>query len=129
MPGVYFDQKLNRGYGGLAGVPTKAGTFVATVTVEKVIQKSSGKKLIGVTVDSRDAICIVVVQPLPDWIAGTFHGWMTEPLPGYVGDDTTGGFVAGSSLAKVTIGSTGKVSVNIGGMKYTADRLIPAVMR
>lgn len=74
VPGVSFNPKLNNGYGGLTGAPTKAGTFVATVTVEKVTKKKAGKK-IKVTTESKDATCLVVVQPLPEWLVGTYNGW------------------------------------------------------
>ena len=127
VPGVSFDPKLNRGYGGLTGAPTKAGTFVATVTVEKVTKKKVGKK-IKVTTESKDATCLVVVQPLPEWLVGSYSGWTSELLPGYVGEDAAAGFVPGSRIVKATISSTGKFSADVGGTKFAVNNLKQAVM-
>ena len=125
VPGVSFNPKLNNGYGGLTGVPKKAGTFVATVTVEKVTKKKSGKK-IKVTTESKDATCLVVVQPLPEWLVGSFGGWTTELLPGYLdekGESAYYGFIGSSRIVKATIGSTGKFSADVGGVKFAANYL------
>ena len=126
VPGVSFNPKLNNGYGGLTGAPTKAGTFVATVTVEKVTKKKVGKK-IKVTTESKDATCLVVVQPLPEWLVGTYNGWTDELLPDYVGSSTAAGFVSGSRIVTATIGSTGKFSAKVGGIAFAANNLTQGV--
>ena len=68
------------------------------------------------------ATALVVVRPLPEWAHGTFKGYTEEfPIAGnYVGNMA---FVARSRPVTITIGSTGKVSVNIGGLTFTMTGL------
>ena len=97
----------------LTGVPTKAGSFIATITVTKGSGKSS---------TSAKATALVVVAPLPEWAYGTFKGYTAEPLRAnpLVGDFA---YCEGSRPVTVTIGSTGKYTVNIDGAKFTGTGL------
>ena len=113
IPGVSW----NAGAGALTGVPTKAGTFLATVTVEKAIKVN--KKI---TTYRRDtATAIVVVSPMESWLPGTYKGYTEELL--FTEPNKRFGFTSGSRSVTLTIGATGKISVNIDGAKFATTGL------
>ena len=86
---------LSKTTGAITGVPTKAGTFNAKVTVSN----ASGKSILPL---------VITVLPLPTWAQGTFTGLaeQTDEEPG---------------LATLTIGSAGKISgkVSFSGTNWT----------
>ena len=88
--------KINATTGVISGVPTKSGTFTATITVKSAANtklKASSKKL------------QIVIAALPTWARGNFRG-ATRSLDG---------------LATISVGATGKISGKLacGGTNWT----------
>ena len=110
VPGLTW----SKGSRTLTGIPTKAGSFVATITVTR----TSGKKSY-----TDKATALVVVSPLPEWAFGTFKGYTEEPLISSPNANSDYAFGEGSRPVTVSIGSTGKFTVNIDGVKFTGTGL------
>ena len=95
--------KINATTGVISGIPTKAGTFTATITVKSAANtklKASSKKL------------KMSIAALPNWAKGSFGGIVHR-----------GGETDGSPIGQVTlaVGATGKISGKIacGGTNWT----------
>lgn len=86
---------ISKTTGEIAGVPTKAGTFNAEITVSN----ASGKRSLPIAIN---------VLPMPDWAIGTFVGLAEQ-------QDVEPGF------ATLTVGKAGKISgkVELGGTNWT----------
>ena len=104
--------KINATTGVISGVPTKAGTFTATITVKSAANaklKASSKKL------------QIVIAALPSWARGSFrgavHATSAPPVIPMNGQDVP----AQSGLATISVGATGKISGKIacGGTNWT----------
>ena len=100
-----------------AGVPSKAGIYCVTFTV----QSGNAKKT---------ATSIFKVDPLPTGIAGTYYGYTGVPdtegewdeeLEDYVYDPLE--FGKKSKLVTLTIASSGKISAKIGSRSLTGNGL------
>lgn len=92
--------KINATTGVISGVPTKAGTFAATITVKSAVNaklKASSKKL------------MIGIAALPAWARGNFGGAV------YATNGTDNGQVT------MSVGATGKISGKIaaGGTNWT----------
>lgn len=104
--------KINATTGLISGVPTKAGTFTATITVKSAAStklKASTKKL------------QIVIAALPAWARGNFRGAVyatgeTSVVPANGQDDRSPG-----GQVTLTVGATGKISGKIacGGTNWT----------
>ena len=86
---------ISKTTGEIVGVPTKAGTFKAMVTVSN----ASGKRSLPIAIN---------VLPMPAWAIGSFVGLAEQ-------QDVEPGF------ATLTVGKTGKISgkVELGGTNWT----------
>ena len=97
--------KINATTGIISGVPTKAGTYKATITVLSAANpklKPSSAKL------------PITIAKLPAWARGTFNG-RTFVYGAELADGNTNGVV------KLTVGATGKISgkIALGGTNWT----------
>ncbi len=97
--------KINASTGVIDGVPTKAGTFVATITAKSAANaklKASTKKL------------RITIANLPAWMRGSFGGYVFNGEYDYSSDSHIGPI-------SLTVSSTGKISgkLIVGGTNWT----------
>ena len=124
VPGLSWSH--DDGYWCYRGVPTKAGTFLATVTVERpASQTKKNGKTVYVTQKLETATALIVVNPFPEKYVGTYYGYTQEPFIRYNEEwqknETIYRFGAGSRKVKVTISSSGKVTADVAGAKFSGN--------
>ena len=92
--------------GKVSGVPTKAGTFTAAVTVAL---GSNRKKTWAYKMK-------LIVSKLPGFAQGTFNGWTYAPVEG-------GELGIEDAVRKVTISvtSAGKITASVGSLKFSGN--------
>ena len=114
------------GFGYFGGVPTKAGTFMATVTVERPASKSKKNgKTVYVTRKLETATAVVVVNPFPEGYAGVYYGYSKEPFYHYDENkdknETVYLFGEHSRKFKMTVTAAGAVYADLAGAQFTGN--------
>ena len=103
--GLAWDAKKKQ----FTGCPTRPGVYTVTITATKKVGKSLVSKVSTIT---------VVVEAMPDGLAGTFNGH-TRPV-----DDQDQYVLNGDSLpVTLTVASTGKLTAKVGTSAFSGGGL------
>ena len=97
--------KIDAASGVISGVPTKAGTYTATISVTG-----------GVNAKAKPSITMpITIKPLPAWAQGTFTGYA---LRSYEEDESS---YVGYGTVSMTVSATGKITgkMSLKGTSYS----------
>ena len=117
--GVSWDAKKQA----FTGYPTKAGAFTVSITATKKLAKNRTQ--------SKVSTIIIVVDPMPDGLAGTFNGytrlhrWDSEQHPENYEPTVEEAYqlCEKSKLVTLTVDATGKLSAKVGATSFSGGGL------
>ena len=117
--GVSWDAKKQT----FTGYPTKAGTFTVSITATKKLAKNRTQ--------SKVSTIIIVVDPMPDGLAGTFNGytrlnrWESDQYPDDYEPTVEEAYqlCEKSKRVTLTVDATGKLSAKVGSTSFSGGGL------
>ena len=103
----------------VVGAASKAGVFTVTFTMKKTVKDSKTKKT--KTFTSTASAIFKVAALLPGELSGVYNGLANANVRNAASGDNTPVMDGKSSVLKVTVATSGKITANVGGVTLSSS--------